>query len=67
MWIIIRYRQKGSKQSYAIGDRDVDVEMVARAVCKAGIRVGEPGGTGDWVVASFSDAVEKILGFEGHL
>jgi histidinol-phosphate phosphatase family protein len=53
-------------QSYVIGDSEMDIELARRAGCKAGIRVGEPGGTGDWVTASFRDAVEKIIGFEGH-
>jgi len=54
-------------QSYVIGDGEMDVELARQAGCKAGIRVGESGGTGDWVAASFKDAVEKILRFEGHL
>lgn len=53
-------------QSYVIGDSDMDVELARRAGCKAGIRVGESGGTGDCVAVSFRDVVEKILRFEGH-
>ena len=54
-------------ESYVIGDSEMDVELARQAGCKAGIRVGEPEGTGDWVAASFRDAVEQILRFEGHL
>ena len=54
-------------QSYVIGDSEMDVELAKLAGCKAGIRVGEPGGMSDWVAASFRDAVEQILRFEGHL
>jgi histidinol-phosphate phosphatase family protein len=54
-------------QSYVIGDSEMDVELARQAGCKAGIRVGEWGGTSDWVAASFKDAVEKILRFEGQL
>lgn len=54
-------------QSYVIGDSEIDAELAKRAGCRAGIKVGEPGGTADWVATSFRDAVEKILRFEGHL
>jgi histidinol-phosphate phosphatase family protein len=54
-------------QSYVVGDSEMDVELARQADCKAGIRVGEPGGTGDLVAVSFRDAVEKIIGFEGYL
>jgi len=37
------------------------VELARQAGCKAGIRVGGPGGMGDCVAASFKDAVEQIL------
>ncbi len=53
-------------ESYVIGDGEMDVELARQAGCKTGIRVGEPGGTGDWVAVSFRDAVEQILQFEGH-
>jgi histidinol-phosphate phosphatase family protein len=48
-------------QSYVIGDGEMDVELARQAGCKAGIRLGEPGDRGDWVAASFRDAVEQIL------
>jgi histidinol-phosphate phosphatase family protein len=48
-------------QSYVIGDSEMDVELARQAGCKAGIRVGEPGGTGDWVTASFRDAVHWVI------
>ena len=48
-------------QSYVIGDSEMDIELARRAGCKAGIRVGEWGGTGDWVAASFSDAVHRVM------
>lgn len=54
-------------QSYIVGDSEMDVELARQAGCKAGIRVGEPGGMGDWVASSFRDAVQQILRFEGHL
>jgi len=54
-------------QSYVVGDSEMDLELARQAGCKAGIRVGEAGGTGDCVAASFRDAVEQILQFEGHL
>ena len=54
-------------ESYVIGDSEMDVELARRAGCKAGIRMGEMACTGDWVAASFKDAVEQILRFEGHL
>jgi histidinol phosphatase-like enzyme len=54
-------------QSYVIGDSEMDLELARQAGCKAGIRVGESGSTNDWVAASFRDAVEQILQFEGHL
>jgi len=54
-------------QSYVVGDSEMDVELAKLAGCKQGIRVGEPGSAGDWVAASFRDAVEQILLFEGHL
>ena len=38
-----------------------DAELARRAGCKAGIRIGELGGTGDWVAASFSDAVHRVV------
>jgi hypothetical protein len=44
----------------------MDVELARQAGCKTGIRVGESGSAGDLVAVSFRDAVEKILGFEGH-
>ena len=53
-------------QSYVIGDSEMDVELAKLADCKAGIRVGEPGGMSDCVAVSFRDVVEKILRFEGH-
>jgi D-glycero-D-manno-heptose 1,7-bisphosphate phosphatase len=53
-------------RSYVIGDGEMDVELARQAGCKTGIRVGELGGTGDWVAVTFNDAVEKILRFEGH-
>lgn len=53
-------------QSYVIGDSEIDAELARQAGCKAGIRVGEPGGTGDYVAASLRDAVKNILGFEVH-
>jgi len=48
-------------QSYVIGDSEMDVELARQAGCKAGISVGEPGGTGDWVAASFRDAVHWVV------
>ena len=54
-------------QSYVVGDSEIDVELARQAGCKAGIRVGQAGGKGDWVAASFRDAVQQILQFEGHL
>ena len=48
-------------QSYIIGDSEMDVELARRAGCKAGIRVGEQGGTGDLVAVSFSDAVHQVI------
>jgi len=39
----------------------MDVEFARRAGCKAGIRVGEPGGTGDCVAVSFRDAVHWVV------
>jgi len=53
-------------QSYVIGDSEMDVELARQAGCKAGIKVGEPRGTGDFVAVSFRDVVEKVLGLEGH-
>jgi len=41
--------------------RYMHVELARQAGCKAGIRVGGPGGMGDCVAASFKDAVEQIL------
>ena len=54
-------------QSYVIGDSEMDVELAKRAGCKAGIKISEIACTGDWVAASFRNAVEQILRFEGHL
>ena len=48
-------------QSYIIGDSEMDVELARRAGCKAGIRVGGSGGMGDWVVASFRDAIHYVV------
>ena len=48
-------------QSYVIGDSEMDVELARQAGCKAGIRVGEPGSTGDGVAASFRDAVHRVV------
>jgi len=48
-------------QSYVIGDSEIDVELAKLAGCKAGIRVGEPGGTGNCVAASFRDAVQWLF------
>ena len=55
------------KQSYVIGDSDVDVEMARRAGCKAGIRVAQfTGGDGNQRVNSFKDAVKWIIKQEGY-
>lgn len=48
-------------QSYVIGDSEIDVELVKLAGCKAGIRVSESGGTSEWAVASFRDAVQWLF------
>jgi len=48
-------------ESYVIGDSEMDAELAKQAGCKAGIRIGEPRGTGDWVAASFSDAVHRVV------
>ena len=48
-------------QSYVIGDNEMDVELARHAGCKAGIRVGKPGGLGNCVAASFKDAVHKVV------
>ena len=48
-------------QSYVIGDSEMDVELARQAGCNAGIRVGEPGDTGDCVVVSFRDAVHRVV------
>lgn len=53
-------------QAYVIGDSEMDIELARRAGCKAGIRVGEPAGTGDWVATSLRSAVEQILRPEEH-
>jgi histidinol-phosphate phosphatase family protein len=49
------------RQSYVIGDSEMDVELARQAGCKAGIRVGEPEGTSDYVAASFGDAVHWLF------
>jgi len=54
-------------QSYVIGDNEMDTELAKRAGCKAGIRISEIACTGDWVAASFRDAVEQLLRCEGYL
>ena len=54
-------------QSYVIGDSEMHTELAKRAGCKAGVRMSEIACIGDWVAASFRDAVEQILRFEGHL
>jgi len=48
-------------QSYVVGDSEMDVELARQAGCKVGIRVGEPGGMGDLVAVSFSDAVHRVI------
>ena len=48
-------------QSYVIGDSEMDVELARQAGCRTGIRVGEPGGTGDLVAASLKDAVHWVV------
>ena len=48
-------------QSYAIGDSEMDAELARQAGCKAGIRIGELGNTGDWVAASLRDAVHWVI------
>jgi histidinol-phosphate phosphatase family protein len=48
-------------QSYVIGDNEMDVELARHAGCKAGIRVAEPGGTGNCVASSFKDAVHQLV------
>ena len=48
-------------QAYVIGDSEMDVELAKRAGCKAGIKVGEPGGMSDCVAASFRDAVHWLF------
>ena len=52
-------------QSYVIGDSKMDVELAKLADCKAGIKISEIACTGNCVAASFRDAVEQILQFEG--
>ena len=48
-------------QSYVIGDSEMDAELARQAGCRTGIRVGEPGGTGDLVAASLKDAVHWVV------
>ena len=48
-------------QSYVIGDSEMDAELARQAGCRTGIRVGEPGGTGDLVAASLKDAVNRLV------
>jgi len=48
-------------QSYVIGNSEMDVELARQAGCKTGIRIGEPGDTGDWVAPSFRDAVHWVI------
>ena len=56
------------KQSYVIGDSDVDVEMGRRAGCKAGIKVAQAtDGVGYWHANSFKDAVQWIIKQERYL
>ena len=40
-------------QSRFVGDAEMDVALAVLAGCRAGVRVGHPVGTGDWVAASF--------------
>jgi histidinol-phosphate phosphatase family protein len=48
-------------QSYVIGDAEIDIELARQAGCRAGIRVSEPGGTGDRVAASLRDAAHSVV------
>jgi histidinol phosphatase-like enzyme len=48
-------------QSYVIGDSEMDIKLARRADYKTGIKVGELGGTGDWVTASFRDAEHWLV------
>lgn len=55
------------RQSYVIGDSDMDVEMGRRAGCKAAIQVGQAGeGVGNYGASSFNDAVRWIMKRERH-
>ena len=41
--------------------RYMNIVRARQAGCKVGIRVGEPGGMGDLVAVSFSDAVHRVI------
>jgi len=50
------------KQSYVIGDSEMDVEIANRAGCRAAIRVGQAArGAGNCQASSFKDAARWII------